>query len=115
MLEVPCWGTKYWIRLVVLCPRIAHERVNTGRYETAPDNTLNDRPSKLTVVTQGDDAEVLSFGPADQYACQADVFRSAVRSSLPAPTPLEDAIANMATIDAGFASAATDAWHPVEP
>jgi predicted dehydrogenase len=85
-----------------------------GRIEVdIPVNIPNDRPSKLTVVTD-DGSEVLSFGPVDQYACQADAFRSAVRSSSPAPTPLEDAIANMATIDAVFASAATDAWHPVE-
>ncbi|RLE17464.1 MAG: gfo/Idh/MocA family oxidoreductase, partial [Actinobacteria bacterium] len=55
-----------------------------------------------------------SFGPVDQYVCQADAFRSAIRSSQPAPTPLLDAIANMSTIDAVFASAASDAWHPVE-
>ena len=86
----------------------------TGRIEVdIPVNIPNDRPSKLTVTDDGG-TEVLSFGPVDQYACQADAFRDAIRSSGPAPTPLRDAIANMAAIDALFASAASDSWQSVE-
>ena len=64
----------------------------------------------LTVVDD-EGTEVLSFGPVDQYECQADAFGRAVRSGTAAPTPLTDAVANMAVIDAVFASAADGSWH----
>lgn|GEM_PF-2499036 len=54
-----------------------------------------------------------SFGPVDQYSCQADAFGAAIRSTRPAPTPLSDAIANMTVIDAVFASAASGGWCAV--
>ena len=86
----------------------------TGRIEVdIPVNSPKDRPTKLTVVTDDDGTEVLAFGPVDQYGCQADAFGAAIRSGQPAPTPLDDAIANMAVIDAVFASAASDRWQAV--
>lgn len=86
----------------------------TGRIEVdIPVNSPNDRATNLTVVTDDLGAEVHSFGPVDQYACQADAFGAAVRSGRAAPTPLDDAIANMAVIDAVFASAASDGWRAI--
>ena len=86
----------------------------TGRIEVdIPVNSPKDRPTKLTVVTDDDGSEVLAFGPVDQYGCQADAFGAAIRSAQPAPTPLDDAIANMAVIDAVFASAESDRWQTV--
>jgi predicted dehydrogenase len=81
-----------------------------GRLEVdIPVNSPKDRPTTLTLAT-ADGTEVLSFGPLDQYALQADAFATAVRSATPAPTPLADAVANMVVVDAVFASAATDSW-----
>ena len=86
----------------------------TGRIEVdIPVNSPNDRPTELTVVADNEETEVLSFGPVDQYICQADAFGAAVRSTRPAPTPLADAIANMTVIDAVFASAASGGWCAV--
>ena len=76
-------------------------------------NSPKDRPTILTVVTNDGGTEVLSFGPVDQYGGQADAFGAAIRSAQPAPTPLDDAIANMTVIDAVFASAASDGWYAV--
>ena len=86
----------------------------TGRIEVdIPVNSPKDRPTILTVITDDGGTEVLSFGPVDQYGCQADAFGAAIRSAQPAPTPLDDAIANMTVIDAVFASAASDGWYAV--
>jgi len=86
----------------------------TGRIEVdIPVNSPKDRPTELTVVADNEETEVLSFGPVDQYICQADAFGAAVRSTRPAPTPLDDAIANMTVIDAVFASAASGGWCAV--
>jgi predicted dehydrogenase len=51
-------------------------------------------------------AEVLSYGPADQYAIMAEQFSAAVSGGKPAPVSLADAVANMAVIDQLRASAA---------
>jgi predicted dehydrogenase len=76
-------------------------------------NSPKDRPTELTIVTDDGGTEILSFGPVDQYACQADAFRTAIRAGQPAPTPLDDALANMAVIDAVFASTVSDSWCAV--
>ena len=92
-----------------------------GAYSAFPDTSMDPAdPDDFTIQIWSDSGGSpnalvydLSFGPVDQYACQADAFRSAIRSGQPAPTPLDDAIANMAVIDAVFASAASDAWCAV--
>ena len=61
-------------------------------------------------MSSGSDVETLEFGPADQYGAQADAFAAAVRSGGTAPTPLSDALANMAVIDALAASADRGEW-----
>jgi predicted dehydrogenase len=87
---------------------------SSGRIEVdIPVNSPKDRATVLTVVADDGDPEVLTFGPVDQYECQADAFGAAIRSGQSAPTPLHDAIANMTVIDAVFASAASDRWQAV--
>jgi predicted dehydrogenase len=82
----------------------------SGRIEVdIPVNSPKDRPTRLTVV-DASGAETLEFGPVDQYACQADAFARAVLGDRSAATPLSDAIANMAVIDALFTSAAEASW-----
>ena len=46
----------------------------------------------------------------DQYTIQGDLFSKAILDDTPVPTPLEDAIANMAAIDALFSSARSGSW-----
>ncbi len=85
----------------------------TGRIEVRiPVNSPKDRPTEVIVDTDAG-TETLSFGPVDQYASQADAFGTAIRSGGSAPTPLDDALANMAVIDALFASADAGGWHTV--
>ncbi len=82
----------------------------TGRIEVAiPVNSPKDAPTQVTIA-DASGTEVLEFGPVDQYGAQADAFGAAVRNSTPAPTPLADAIANMAVIDAIFDSATAATW-----
>lgn len=82
-----------------------------GRIEVdIPVNSPKDRPTNVTLFRDGADAEVKAFGPADQYQLQANAFRAAVRAGGPAPTPLSDAVSNMAVIDAAFASADHGGW-----
>jgi len=86
----------------------------TGRIEVdIPVNSPKDRATAVTVVIDDEGTESLSFGPVDQYGLQADAFGAAIRSAQPAPTPLDDAIANMIVVDAVFASAASDGWCPI--
>jgi predicted dehydrogenase len=51
------------------------------------------------------------FLPCDQYTIQGDAFSQAVRMNGEVPVPLEDAIKNMAVIEAVFRSAETGKWE----
>lgn len=52
-----------------------------------------------------------SFPICNQYTIQGDEFSKAIRGEREVPVPLEDAIANMAVIDAVFRSAKTGQWE----
>lgn len=82
-----------------------------------PFNAPPDRPLRI-VIDDGADApaaggEVIEFPPVDQYTREGDAFSSAVLAGTQPPVPLEDAIKNMAVIDAIFRSAETGAWEEV--
>ena len=47
----------------------------------------------------------------DQYTVQGDLFSRAILEDGPVPTPLEDAIHNMAVIEAVFRSARSGLWE----
>ena len=87
-----------------------------GRIEIKiPFNAPNDRPCEI-FIDNGKD--VLGSGittetiPAcDQYTIQGDAFSKAIREGTEVPVPLEDAIANMAVIEAIFKSADTRRWE----
>ena|ERR1043165_6105697 len=87
-----------------------------GRIEVEiPFNAPADRPTRI-FVDDGSDifgsgVEVLEFAPCDQYTIQGDLFSRAVREGTPQPLPLEDAVRNMAAIDALFRSAESHAWE----
>ena len=76
---------------------------------TIPFNAPAERPMRL-LIDDGSDLggggiTVREIPACDQYTIQGDLFSRAVRSGGPAPVPLEDAVANMAVIDALFRSA----------
>ena len=90
----------------------------TGRIELdIPFNPLENRPSRIRIDDgrdlTGSGATVEEFPACDQYTIQGDRFSRAIREGGPPPVPLEDALKNMAVIDAIFRSAETGQW--VEP
>jgi predicted dehydrogenase len=93
---------------------VPYQRVNVfgtkGRIEVEiPFNAPNDRPSRIFI----DDGRDLfgggitteTFPTCDQYTIQGDAFSRAVLENTAVPVPLEDAIKNMAVIEAIFRSA----------
>jgi len=82
----------------------------TGRIEVEiPVNAPNDRPTKITLVTN-EGSEDFLFEAVDQYTLQAEQFANSILNGLPVPTPLSDAIGNMRVIDAIFESAKCGKW-----
>jgi predicted dehydrogenase len=87
-----------------------------GRIEIKiPFNAPNDRPCEI-LVDDGRDvfgtgvtAEIIPT--CDQYTIQGDAFSRALREGGDVPVPLEDAIANMAVIEAIFRSAESGRWE----
>jgi predicted dehydrogenase len=98
----------------------AHQRVELvgtrGRVEIeVPFNAPPDRPTRILLddgsALGGANAETIEFGPCDQYTIQGDLFSRAVREGSEQPIPLEDAVGNMAVIDALFRSAESGRWE----
>ncbi|HLM58695.1 MAG TPA: Gfo/Idh/MocA family oxidoreductase [Pyrinomonadaceae bacterium] len=71
-----------------------------------PFNAPPDRPTRIFL-----DGETLVFPACDQYTIQGDLFSRALREGTPQPVPLEDAVNNMAVIDAVFRSADSGSWE----
>ncbi len=87
-----------------------HIIADFGRIEIEiPFNTPVDRPARLW-VTIGDKTEEVMTPAANQYTLQGDAFSLAILEDAPVPTPLEDAVANMAIIDALFDSYEREQW-----
>ena len=91
-----------------------------GRIEIEiPFNAPPDRPT-LLFIDDGSDitgARIVTetFPVVDQYTLQGDAFSRAILEGTPVPVSLEEGIANMAVIDAIFASAKSRQWEPVSP
>jgi predicted dehydrogenase len=87
-----------------------------GRIEIeVPFNAPPDRPTRI-FVDDGSDvagrkARVEEFPICDQYTIQGDLFSQAILENGEVPVPLENALANMAVIDAIFRSGRTGAWE----
>jgi predicted dehydrogenase len=97
-----------------------YQRMNflgtNGRVEIEiPFNAPRDRPCRIFVD------DVLGSGPTveelpvcDQYTIQGDLFSRAVRGQCDVPVSIEDAIQNMAVIEAVFRSAESGKWEVPE-
>jgi predicted dehydrogenase len=87
-----------------------------GRIEIEiPFNAPIDRPCRI-FIDDGRDVfgggiTTETFPICDQYTIQADAFSRAVRGGTEVPVPLEDAIKNMAVIEAIFRSAESGKWE----
>ena len=77
-----------------------------------PFNMPCDIPGKLTVTT-GVTKRVVETEVADQYLLQFDAFSQSLIDKTAVPTPISDAVANMAVLDAVFAAAASGKWETV--
>jgi predicted dehydrogenase len=72
-----------------------------GRIEVLiPFNAPNDQPTQILL-----NDELIEFPVCDQYEIQGSLFSKAIRENTEQPIPLEDAVHNMAVIDAVFKSA----------
>ncbi|HEY0484480.1 MAG TPA: Gfo/Idh/MocA family oxidoreductase [Kofleriaceae bacterium] len=81
-----------------------------GRIEIEiPFNAPPDRACRIW-HQRGDRIDEITLPVCDQYTIEGDEFSRAVLDDTPVPTPLEDAVANMAVIDAVRASARAGAW-----
>jgi predicted dehydrogenase len=87
-----------------------------GRIEIEiPFNAPKDRPTRIFIDDGGElfgsGITTESFPVLDQYTLQGDAFSKAVLEGGEVPVPVEDAIKNMAVIDAIFGSAASGEWE----
>ena len=87
-----------------------------GRIEVQiPFNAPNDRPTRIFLDDgrdlTGDSAETIELPAADQYLLQGERFSEAVRGIGTVPSSIENAINNMAVIDALFRSAQSEHWE----
>lgn len=86
-----------------------------GRIEIEiPFNAPPDRPTRLFIDDGGDlfgsSIKTETFAVSDQYTLQGDAFSKAVLENTEVPVPLEEAIKNMAVIEAIFNSAKSGHW-----
>jgi predicted dehydrogenase len=87
-----------------------------GRIELPiPFNAPPDRPSRIIVDTGADlfggGISHIDIDVCNQYTIQGDRFSKAILDNTTVPSPIEDAVKNMACIDAIFKSAETGRWE----
>ena len=87
-----------------------------GRIELEiPVNAPPDHPTRLFIDSGSDlfggGIATETFPICDQYTLQGDAFSRAILDDTEVPVPLEDAIRNMAVIEAIFRSSATGQWE----
>lgn len=87
-----------------------------GRIEVEiPFNAPPDRPCRILVddgsALGGLAARAIELPVVDQYTLQADRFSDAIRGRGAVPVSVDDALANMAVIDALFRSAESGRWE----
>jgi predicted dehydrogenase len=83
-----------------------------------PFNAPTDCPTRIFIDNgtdlMGTGLMTESFPICNQFTIQADLFSTAVLENKEVPNPLEDAIANMAVIEAVFLSAKSGKWEVPE-
>jgi predicted dehydrogenase len=96
-----------------------HVYGTTGRISIGiPFNIPPDRATEVFVTAGGDPpvapaTEVLTFPARDQYTAQAEAFAASILDGVPLPTPIEDAVGNLRTIERIFTAA--DEAQAAEP
>jgi predicted dehydrogenase len=99
---------------------VPYQRMNffgtRGRIEIEiPFNAPNDRPTRIFIDDGGDltgaTISTETFPVCDQYTIQGDVFSRAIREGTDVPVTIENAIQNVAVIEAIFRSAKSGHWE----
>jgi len=101
---------QYWQRIQITGTR--------GRLEIEiPFNAPIDRPCRIVLDRTGDlsdrGLETIALDTCNQFTTQAEEFSTALLANRPQSPPLEDAVANMACIDAISRSSRTGRWESV--
>ncbi len=78
-----------------------------------PFNAYPDVPLELEIVN-GVGTRTYRSPAVDQYGLMFQAVSMAIRSGTPAPTPMSDAVANQAVLDALFASESSGNWESVK-
>jgi predicted dehydrogenase len=92
----------------------------TGRIDVEiPFGPPTDKPSRIfiddgTNLYGGGSALMETFPPCNQFTIQGDAFSKAIRGVGEIPNPLEDALRNMAVIDAVHRAAESGKWEAPE-
>jgi predicted dehydrogenase len=116
LLEYPSGQALFHCSTQLVYYQRMHLLGTRGRIEVEiPFNAPNDRSTRLLVDDGsgpfGESIRVDEIPTCDQYTVQGDLFSQAILENGPVPVPLEDALANMAVIDALFRSAQTGRWE----
>ncbi|MDR0378251.1 MAG: Gfo/Idh/MocA family oxidoreductase [Spirochaetaceae bacterium] len=77
-----------------------------------PFNMYGDVPGKITAATPLGE-RIIETETTNQYLLEFDAFAESIINKTEVPTPVSDAAANMAVLDALFASAASGTWESV--
>ena len=113
MLEYPAGQCVFTCSTQLVPYQRMHLLGTRGRIEVEiPFNAPSDRPTRL-FIDDGSSVRTEELPVCDQYTIQGDLFSRAILEDGEVPTPLEDAVKNMAVIDAIFQSAKSGAWEKV--
>jgi len=116
ILDFPAGQSTFTCSTQLVPYQRSHFLGTRGRIEIEiPFNAPNDRSCRIHI---DDGRDVFGSGIAtqdfpicDQYTIQGDVFSRAVRGDADVPVSLEDALKNMAVIDAIFRSGDSGKWE----
>ncbi len=116
MLDFPGGQSIFTVSTQLVPYQRMHFLGTRGRIEIEiPFNAPPDRPTRLFIDADGDlfggGITTETFPVCDQYTLQGDAFSKAVLEGAEVPVPLEDAIRNMAVIEAIFRSGETGQWE----
>jgi predicted dehydrogenase len=95
------------------CQRISAFGTNGNLFMEVPFNMYNDTPGRIT-VNVGIGRRLIETEIADQYVLEFEGFAKSLINKTGVPIPVSDSVANMAVLDALFASAASGQWELVE-
>jgi predicted dehydrogenase len=119
ILEFPSGQSVFTCSTQLVPYQRMHFMGTKGRIEIEiPFNAPPDRPCRLFVDDGSDlfggSVETIEIPASDQYTVQGDRFSEALRKGTDAPVPLEDAVQNMAVIEAVFRAGASGKWETPE-